>query len=234
MSDRVTILGAGESGTGAALLAKVKGHDVFVSDQGIIKEKYKNDLLGNKIEFEEGKHSEDKILTADLIIKSPGIPDEAEIIKKAKTKGIEIIDELEFAFRYLKGKIIAITVTNVNTTTTLLAYHLMKSAGLNVALAGNVGASLARKVAFENYDWYVVEVSSFQLDGTKTFQPHIGILLNITPDHLDRYEYQMQNYINSKFQLIRSMQANDCFIYFSDDAVIRNEIAKRKIVPEIV
>src|SRR5260221_638150 len=234
MSDRVTILGAGESGTGAALLAKVKGHDVFVSDQGIIKEKYKNDLLGNKIEIEAGKHSEEKILTADLIIKSPGIPDEAEIIKKAKTKGIEIIDELEFAFRYLKGKIIAITGTNGKTTTTLLAYHLMKSAGLNVALAGNVGESLARKVAFENYDWYVVEVSSFQLDGTKTFQPHIGILLNITPDHLDRYEYQMQNYINSKFRLILSMQVTDHFIYYADDRVVESEVIKRKIIPSSI
>jgi len=231
MIQRVVILGAGESGTGAALLAKVKGLDVFVSDQGLIKEKYKNDLVSNKIEFEEGIHSEDKILNANLIIKSPGIPDKAEIIKKAKTKGIEIIDELEFGFRYIKEKVIAITGTNGKTTTTLLTYHLMKSAGLNVALAGNVGESLARKVAFENHDWYVVEVSSFQLDGTKTFRPHIGILLNITPDHLDRYEHQMQNYINSKFRLIQSMQSTDHFIYYSDDTVIRDEADKRKSIP---
>src|SRR6478736_3232112 len=234
MSKRVVILGAGESGTGAALLAKVKGMEVFVSDQGLLKEKYKNDLGANKIEYEEGKHSEDKVLSADLIIKSPGIPDKAEIIKKAKAKEIEIIDELEFAFRYLTGKVIAITGTNGKTTTTLLTYHLMKSAGLKVALAGNVGESLARKVAFENHDWYVVEVSSFQLDGTKTFRPHIGILLNITPDHLDRYEYQMQNYINSKFQLIQSMQGNDHFIYYADDNIIEGEVNNRKIVPATV
>ncbi len=234
MINRVVILGAGESGTGAALLAKVKGHDVFVSDQGLIKEKYKNDLVANEIEFEEGKHSEDRILVADLIIKSPGIPDKAEIIKNAKAKGIAIIDELEFAFRYLKGKVIAITGTNGKTTTTLLTYHLMKYAGLNVALAGNVGESLARKVALENHDWYVVEVSSFQLDGTKTFRPYIGILLNITPDHLDRYEYQMQNYINSKFRLVQSMQESDYFIYFSDDEVIQSQLSKTKILPETI
>lgn len=232
MSKRITILGAGESGTGAALLAKVKGFDVFVSDQGSIKEKYKADLVANEIEFEEGKHTLDRILSADLIIKSPGIPDKAEIINKAKAKGTEIIDELEFAFRYLKGKVIAITGTNGKTTTTLLIYHLMKSAGLKVALAGNVGESLARKVALENHDWYVIEVSSYQLDGTKAFRPFIGILLNITPDHLDRYDHQMQNYIDSKFKLIQKMQEYDYFIYFSDDAVIQREIAKRKIAPE--
>src|SRR6478609_7117604 len=152
MTKKVIILGGGESGTGAALLAKVKGMEVFVSDLGLLKEKYKNDLISNKIDFEEGKHSEEKILRADLIIKSPGIPDKTEIIKKAKAKGIEIIDELEFAFRYLKGQVIAITGTNGKTTTTLLTYHLMKSAGLHVALAGNVGESLARKVAYDSYD----------------------------------------------------------------------------------
>ncbi len=233
MKQRVVILGAGESGTGAALLAKVKGFDVFVSDQGAIKEKYKNELIEHQIEFEEGIHSEQKIVTADLIIKSPGIPDKAGIVKKLQSKGIEIIDELELAFRYISGKVIAVTGTNGKTTTTLLTYHLMKSAGLNVALAGNVGESLARKIAFEKHDWYVVEVSSFQLDGLKMFRPHIGILLNITPDHLDRYEYQMQNYINSKFRLIQAMQQDDHFIYFSDDAVIQREIVKRNILPEI-
>ncbi len=231
MKQRAVILGAGESGTGAALLAKIKDFDVFVSDQGLIKKKYKDDLISKEIEFEEGKHSEENILNANVIIKSPGIPDKAEIIKKAKAKGIDIIDELEFAFRYLKGKIIAITGTNGKTTTTLLTYHLMKSAGLNVALAGNVGESLARKVTLEDHDWYVVEVSSFQLDGTRTFRPLIGILLNITPDHLDRYEYQMQNYINSKFRLIQSMQSNDHFVYYADDVVVGAEIAKRKVDP---
>ncbi|MBS1505567.1 MAG: UDP-N-acetylmuramoyl-L-alanine--D-glutamate ligase [Bacteroidetes bacterium] len=234
MKNRVVILGAGESGTGAALLAKAKGFDVFVSDMGAIKENYKSELVAHGIAFEEGKHTEEKILDAQLIIKSPGIPEKAEMIKKARAKEIEIIDELEFGFRYLKGKVIAITGTNGKTTTTLLTYHLMKSAGMNVALAGNVGESLARKVATEHHDWYVIEISSFQLDGTKTFRPHIGILLNITPDHLDRYEYQMQNYINSKFQLIQSMQTDDHFIYCSDDEVIAAEIAKRKTTPSQV
>jgi UDP-N-acetylmuramoylalanine--D-glutamate ligase len=232
MSERIAILGAGESGTGAAILAKVKGYHVFVSDKGSIKEKYKAELAGHQIEFEEGKHSEEKILNANLVIKSPGIPDKADLIKKLKAKGIEIIDELEFAFRFIKGRVIAITGTNGKTTTTLLTYHLMKYAGLNVALAGNVGESLARKVALENHDWYVVEISSFQLDGTKTFRPHIGILLNITPDHLDRYEYQMQNYVNSKFQLVQSMQSSDYFIYFSDDEVIGKQISQMNIAPE--
>jgi UDP-N-acetylmuramoylalanine--D-glutamate ligase len=229
MSERIVILGAGESGTGAALLAKAKGFDVFVSDQGSIKEKYKTELRSKAIPYEEGFHSTASIVNAQLIIKSPGIPDKAEIIKLAKSKGIEIIDELEFAFRYLKGKVIAITGTNGKTTTTLLTYHLLKSAGFNVALAGNVGESLARKVAKENHDWYVVEISSYQLDGTVTFCPEIGILLNITPDHLDRYEYKMENYINSKFRLIQNMKAQQRFIYYADDAVTGAEVLKRKI-----
>lgn len=229
MSKRVVILGAGESGTGAALLAKGKGYEVFVSDQSIVKEKYKTELIAESIEFEEGKHSTDRILNADLIIKSPGIPDKAEIIKQAKAKGIEIIDELEFGFRYLTGKVIAITGTNGKTTTTLLTYHLMKSAGFSVALAGNVGESLARKVAAENHEWYVIEISSFQLDGTTSFKPTIGILLNITPDHLDRYEYKMENYVNSKFKLIQNMESQQQFIYYADDAVTCVEISKRKI-----
>jgi UDP-N-acetylmuramoylalanine--D-glutamate ligase len=227
--NRVVILGAGESGTGAALLAKAKGFDVFVSDQGSIKEKYKTELRNNTIPYEEGFHSTASIVNAQLIIKSPGIPDKAEIIKLAKSKSIEIIDELEFAFRYLKGKVIAITGTNGKTTTTLLTYHLLKSAGFNVALAGNVGESLARKVAKENHDWYVVEISSYQLDGTVTFCPEIGILLNITPDHLDRYEYKMENYTASKFRLIQNMNGQQHFIYYADDAVTGAEVSKRKI-----
>ena len=228
------ILGAGESGTGAAILAKAKGYDVFVSDFGTIRDQYKTELLNHSIEFEEGKHSEDRVLNASLIIKSPGIPDKAEIIKKIKTKGIPIVDEIEFASRFIKGKVIAITGTNGKTTTTLLTYHLMKSAELNVALAGNVGESLARKVANENYDWYVIEMSSFQLDGTKAFKPEIGVLLNITPDHLDRYEYQMQNYIDSKFRLVQSMSKENHFIYYSDDKVITEAIQKKSILPESV
>lgn len=225
--NKVVILGSGESGTGAAILAKAKGFAVFVSDQGTIKDTYRDDLIRHKIDFEEGAHSEDKILDAQLVIKSPGIPDKAEMVKKIKAKGIEVIDEIEFGFRYLKGKVIAITGTNGKTTTTLLTYHLLKSAGYRVALAGNVGESLARKVAEDHHDWYVLEVSSFQLDGTKNFKPAIGILLNITPDHLDRYEYTMQNYVNSKFQLIRNMDAQDSFIYYQDDEWIPAEITKR-------
>jgi UDP-N-acetylmuramoylalanine--D-glutamate ligase len=229
MNGQVVILGAGESGTGAAILAKAKGYDVFVSDQGSIKEQYKSELTAHSIAFEEGIHTEDKITHASLIIKSPGIPGKAEIIKKVKSKGIPVIDEIEFAFRFIKGKVIAITGTNGKTTTTLLTYHLMKSAGFSVALAGNVGESLARKVAKEHHDWYVIEISSFQLDGTTTFHPHIGILLNITPDHLDRYDYKMQNYIDSKFRLIQNMNADDYFIWYSEDAVTRAEVSKRSI-----
>ncbi|TXH24175.1 MAG: UDP-N-acetylmuramoyl-L-alanine--D-glutamate ligase [Cyclobacteriaceae bacterium] len=231
MSLRIVILGAGESGTGAALLAKAKGFDVFVSDQGKIKDKYKEELVAEGIAFEEELHSSEKILSAQLIIKSPGIPDKAEVIKQAKANGIEVIDELEFGFRYLTGKVIAITGTNGKTTTTLLTYHLLQTAGFSVALAGNVGESLARKVATGSHDWYVIEISSFQLDGTKTFRPEIGILTNITPDHLDRYEYKMENYINSKFQLVRNMTERNHFIYYADDAVTGSEITHRQIAP---
>ncbi len=225
---KVVILGGGESGTGAAILAKAKGYDVFVSDSGTLKEKYKDELKANSISFEEGTHSEEKILNADLIIKSPGIPDKIELIKKIKSKSIEVIDEVEFAFRFTSSRIIAITGTNGKTTTTLLTYHLLKSAGFSVALAGNVGESFARKVATGNYDWYVLELSSFQLDGTKMFKPNVGILLNITPDHLDRYDYKMENYINSKFQLIRNMSNEGSFIYYLDDLVTGVEVARRK------
>ncbi len=229
MSERIVILGAGESGTGAAILAKAKGYDVFVSDQGTINDQYKTELDYHGIAYEEGKHSEEKIINASLVIKSPGIPEKAVIIKKVRAMNISVIDEIEFAFRFLKGKVIAITGTNGKTTTTLLTYHLMKSAGFSVALAGNIGESLARKIAKEDHDWYVIEISSFQLDGTITFQPHIGILLNITPDHLDRYEYDMQNYINSKFRIVQSMKPEDFFIYYRDDSVVVTELKKRAI-----
>lgn len=229
MSERVVILGAGESGTGAAVLAKVKGYDVFVSDQGAIKDKYKSELVAEGISFEENGHTLDQILNAQLIIKSPGIPEKAEVIKKARAKSISIIDEIEFAFRFAKGKVIAITGTNGKTTTTLLTYHLMKTAGFSVALAGNVGESFAAKVAKGNHDWYVLEVSSFQLDGTTTFKPNVGILTNITPDHLDRYDYKMENYTDSKFQLVRNMKANESFIYYADDSVIKGEVSRRVV-----
>ena len=232
MRERIVILGAGESGTGAALLAKAKGCEVFVSDQGMLKDKYKIELQQNGIEFEEGAHTEDKILNASLIIKSPGIPDKADVIKHAKAANISIIDEIEFAFRYIgQAKIIAITGTNGKTTTTLLTYHLMKEAGFNVALAGNVGFSMARQIIENKFDWFVLEMSSYQLDGTDTFKPEIGILLNITPDHLDRYGYNMQNYVNSKFQLIRNMEPQHQFIYYGDDAVIVKELETRSVVP---
>jgi UDP-N-acetylmuramoylalanine--D-glutamate ligase len=234
MGKRVVILGSGESGTGAAILAKAKGYEVFVSDVGIIKDNYKDELRQHQIEFEESQHTESKIHNASLIIKSPGIPEKADIVKKVREAGIEMIDEIEFAYRFLSGKIIAITGTNGKTTTTLLTYHLLKSAGYSVALAGNVGESLARKVAFGNYDWYVIEISSFQLDGTITFRPEIGILLNITPDHLDRYDYKMENYTQSKFRLVKNMLVDTHFIFYSDDAVTSTEARARQIVPSLV
>ena len=232
MNNRVVILGGGESGTGAAILAKVKGYDVFVSDQSAIKEKYRVQLEKYSIRYEEGVHTEAEILAASLIIKSPGIPDKAEIIKKIRSQKIQIIDEIEFASRFATGKIIAITGTNGKTTTTLLTYHLLKSAGHNVALGGNVGESFALKVALENYDWYVLEVSSFQLDGTVSFKPTIGILTNITPDHLDRYDYKLENYIHSKFKLISNMNSSDNFIFYYDDPIVSKEIAGRIIYPK--
>ena len=233
MIERVVILGAGESGTGAALLAKAKGMEVFVSDQGPIKDKYKAELSSNGIEFEENQHTEKKILKATLIIKSPGIPEKAPIIKAVKSAHINIIDEIEFAYRYIgQAKIVAITGTNGKTTTTLLTYHLMKHAGFNVALAGNVGFSMARQVAEQSFDWFVLELSSFQLDGTDTFKPDIAILLNITPDHLDRYEYNMQNYVNSKFLIVENMEPQQHFIYYEDDQVIATELKSKAIVPQ--
>jgi UDP-N-acetylmuramoylalanine--D-glutamate ligase len=234
MADRIVILGGGESGTGAALLAKAKGFDVFVSDQGTLKDKYKTELQANGILFEEGKHTEADILNAKTVIKSPGIPDKAEIIKKVKAAGISIIDEIEFASYYTSAKLIAITGTNGKTTTTLLTYHLMKHAGLNVGLAGNVGQSMARQVAEKNFDWYVLEMSSFQLDGIKKLSPEVAILLNITPDHLDRYEYNMQKYVDSKFQIVSNMTATQHFIYYTDDLYTAAELKKRPVTPHQV
>ena len=229
MRKRIVILGSGESGTGAARLARQKGFDVFVSDQGAIKPAYRSILVAENIEFEEGVHTPEKIFNAEIIVKSPGIPDKAPIVAQAKAYGIEVIDEIEFAFRYIKGKVIAITGTNGKTTTTLLTYHLLKGAGFNVALAGNVGESLAAKVADGEHDWYVVEISSFQLDGTRTFSPHIGILTNITPDHLDRYDYKMENYVSSKFRLAANMDSTSHFIYYGEDPVTAAAISGRNI-----
>lgn len=216
---KISVIGAGESGCGAAYLAKQKGYDVFVSDSGIIKPAYKEFLEKEKIAFEEGKHTASIILNSSEVIKSPGIPDKAAIIKKAKENRIPIIDELEFALRYTSARIIGITGTNGKTTTTLLTHHILKKAGLNVGLAGNIGKSLAYQVATESFDYYVIEISSFQLDGMFNSRIHIAILTNITPDHLDRYEYQLQNYVNSKLRIVRNQHAEDAFIYCADDPI---------------
>ncbi len=231
MKKLVAILGAGESGVGAAILAQKKGYEVFVSDMGKIKEKYKNVLSNYSIDFEEEKHSEEKILSAELVVKSPGIPDAAPLIIQLKEKGIPVISEIEFGGRYSSAKTICITGSNGKTTTTLLTYHILKSAGVNVGLAGNVGKSFAWQVAEEEHDVYVIELSSFQLDGMYDFRADVAILMNITPDHLDRYGYDMQNYIDSKFRILQNQTNNDYFIYCNDDEVIKNELSKREIKP---
>jgi UDP-N-acetylmuramoylalanine--D-glutamate ligase len=224
---RIVILGAGESGIGTAILAKQQGFEVFVSDGGVIKENYKTDLLHNNIEFEEGFHTEEKIFSADVVMKSPGIPEKNELVKKIRAKGIEIISEIEFAFRY-KGdsKIIAITGSNGKTTTTALTYHICKLAGEDCAMVGNIGFSFARQVAEDPKKWYVVEVSSFQLDDIKTFRPDVAIITNITEDHLDRYEYDVNNYIKSKFKIIENQTEDDVFIYNLDDETTINNLNK--------
>ena len=224
MNKRILVLGAGESGAGAAVLAKVKGFDVFVSDMSLIKDAYKALLNKYEIEWEDGRHSIEKILNADEIIKSPGIPDTAPVIREIQKKGIPIISEIEFAGRYTHAKMICITGSNGKTTTTLLTYHILKNAGLNVGLAGNVGKSLALQVATENFDYYVIELSSFQLDNMYKFKADIAVLLNITPDHLDRYGYDMQNYINAKFRITQNQTPNDAFIYWNDDPIITKEL----------
>ena len=221
MIHRLVILGGGESGVGAALLGKQKGYEVFVSDAGVIKEKYKQELIENGIEFEEGKHTSEKILNANEVMKSPGIPEKNEMVKAIRAKGIEVISEIELAFRF-KGdsKIIAITGSNGKSTTTALTYHILETAGLSCALVGNIGYSFAKQVAEDPKDWYVAEISSFQLDDIKTFRADIAMLLNITEDHLDRYEYKFENYVNSKFKIINNQTANDYFIYNDDDEIV--------------
>ena len=225
----ISILGAGESGVGAAILAKKQGWDVFVSDFGSIKQDFKDELDLNGLTWEENKHSEDIILKSDLVIKSPGIPDKAPIIKKLKEKGIKIISEIEFGGYYLKAKTICITGSNGKTTTTMLTYHILRKAGINVGLAGNVGKSFAKQIATEEFDWYVLELSSFQLDDMFEFRADIAMILNITPDHLDRYDYQMQNYVDSKFRVLQNQTENDWFIYNNEDPIILKEISKRDI-----
>ncbi|WP_106831639.1 UDP-N-acetylmuramoyl-L-alanine--D-glutamate ligase [Parabacteroides pacaensis] len=227
MEKRIVILGAGESGTGAAVLAKLKGFEVFVSDLSSIQAKYKEVLDKYQIEWEEGQHTEEKILWADEIVKSPGIPDKAPIIKKLKEKGTPIISEIEFAGRYTNSKMICITGSNGKTTTTMLTYHILTQAGLDVGLAGNVGNSLAMQVAVSPHEYYVIELSSFQLDNMYDFKADIAILLNITPDHLDRYDYKMQNYVDAKFRILQNQTEKDAFIYWNDDPIIAGEIEKK-------
>lgn len=224
---KIVILGAGESGAGSALLAKKQGFDVFVSDLGIIKDNYRELLTGNNISWEEGRHTESEILSADEVIKSPGIKEDAPIITKIKEKDIPVISEIEFAGRYCKGKTICITGSNGKTTTTNLIYHMLRKAGLNTAITGNVGNSFAMAVAKGDYDYYVIELSSFQLDGMYDFRADIAILLNITPDHLDRYEYKFQNYIDSKFRITRNQTKSDFMIYWDGDPIIRSELTHR-------
>lgn len=223
---RVVVLGGGESGIGSAVLAKVKGFDVFLSDSGKIKDDAKATLAKWDIEWEEGGHTLGKILNADEVVKSPGIPETVPLILAIKEKGIHIISEIEFAGRYDSAKKICITGSNGKTTTTSLIYFMLKNAGLNVGLAGNIGQSYAYQVATCNYDYYVLELSSFQLDGMYDFKADIAILMNITPDHLDRYDFKMQNYVNSKFRITRNMKEEDCFIFCEDDPVTIGHLEK--------
>jgi UDP-N-acetylmuramoylalanine--D-glutamate ligase len=224
MGRRMVILGSGESGVGAAVLAKKKGYEVFVSDMGKIKDKYKKMLSEEQIDFEEGKHSVEIVLSADEVIKSPGIPEKAEMIKKLKEKKIPVISEIEFAARYTNAKKICITGSNGKTTTTLWTYHTLQKAGYNVGLGGNVGKSFALQVANENFDYYVLELSSFQLDDMYDFKAEVAVLLNITPDHLDRYEYSFEKYAQSKYRITQNQTESDTFIYCYDDDVIKTLI----------
>ena len=232
---RLVILGGGESGVGTAILGKQKGWEVFLSDKGSLKPHYRETLNKEGIQWEEGTHTEEKILSSDVIMKSPGIPDKAPIIKKAHEKGIAVISEIEFASQYTDSLIVGITGSNGKTTTTLLTHHIFKEAGLQVGLGGNIGYSFAELVATENPPYYVLEISSFQLDGIEHFAPHIAVLLNITPDHLDRYDYKFENYINSKFRIAMNQTENDYLIYDADDEVITQWLSthtiKSKLIP---
>lgn len=221
---RIVILGAGESGTGAAILAKDKGFDVFVSDFGAIAPRYKAMLDAEGIEWEEQHHSLDRILAADEVVKSPGIADTTPVMQAVKSKNIPVISEIEFAGRYTDAKMICITGSNGKTTTTLLTYHILQRAGLDTGLAGNVGKSLALQVARDPHDYYVIELSSFQLDNMYDFHANIAVILNITPDHLDRYDYKMENYVNAKFRILQNMTPADAFIYWKDDPVVTSQL----------
>ena len=227
---RIVVLGGGISGYGSAILAKKVGHDVFLSDAGTISELYRERLEQWGVEYEQGGHSMDKILSATEVIKSPGIPDKAPVVVALREKGIAVISEMEFAARYMgKAKTICITGSNGKTTTTSLIYKILSDAGYNVALGGNIGESFAYSVATAQYDWYVLELSSFQLDGMFDFRANIAVLMNITPDHLDRYNYCFQNYIDSKMRITRNQNSRDCFIYSADDQIITQELEKHPL-----
>ncbi len=227
LNKNLVILGAGESGVGAAVLAVQKGWNVFISDYSVIKEVFQNELNELQIEWEQGKHSMDRVLMADLIIKSPGIPEKTPVMKAIREKGVKVISEIEFGGYYSTGKTICITGSNGKTTTSMLTHHILKKAGLDVGLAGNVGHSFAKQVAEGDHEWYVIELSSFQLDDMYDFHAHIAVLTNITPDHLDRYDYDMQNYVNSKFRIVQNQTTNDWFIFNADDPIISSEMKKR-------
>lgn len=229
MKKRLVILGAGESGVGSACLGVKQGFDVFVSDFGTIKSNYQSELEGLGVDYEQEKHTEALILNADIVVKSPGIPEKAPIVKKLINQGTLVVSEIEFASKYTSAKTICITGSNGKTTTTTLTYELLKKAGLDVAMAGNIGKSFARMVANEDHSHYVIELSSFQLDGMFDFKADVAVLMNITPDHLDRYDYKMQNYIDSKFRIIQNQSPEDIFIYFADDEIIQKEVEKRNI-----
>ena len=229
MTRKIAVLGGGESGVGAAVLAKIKGMEVWLSDSGAIADRYKARLDEYGVDWEEGGHAEARILDADEVVKSPGIPDTAPIVKKIKAKSIPVISEIEFAGRYTDAKMVCITGSNGKTTTTMLTYHILKDAGLNVGLAGYVGASLAYQVATENHDVYVIELSSFQLDDMYDFKANIAVILNITPDHLDRYDYEMQNYVNAKFRILQNQTKDDSFIFWENDPVIAEQLRHIKV-----
>ena len=230
----MVVLGAGESGVGTAILAKKKNYRVFVSDRGKIKKKYKNVLEHFEIDWEEQQHSEDKILNADVVMKSPGIPDTVPLVKKLSAKGVPVISEIEFAAKYTGAKIIGITGSNGKTTTTMLTYHILKKGGLNVGMAGNIGDSFAKMVAENDYDYYVLEISSFQLDGIVDFKPSIAVITNITPDHLDRYEDSFENYVASKFRIVENHSLQDSLIYDFDDQVISNWLENNPIKSKLL
>lgn len=231
---RLVILGGGESGVGTAILGKKKGYEVFVSDKGIIKEKYKKVLKHFEIDWEEQKHTEDKILNADVVMKSPGIPDTVPLVKELVEKGISVVSEIEFASKYTDAIIIGITGSNGKTTTTMLTNHIIKNEGKHVGMAGNIGDSYAKMVAENNFDFYVLEISSFQLDGIVDFKPHIAIITNITPDHLDRYNYEFKNYIDSKFLITKNQDGSDYLIYDADDAVITKWLSENPIQSQLM